>query len=411
MEPSWTEYEPHAIASEIMYDYNPSEDEDANLLSDEDHEENNNVCINCILPDDLVAHVLALLPVADIVTAGCVCKKWYELVHSWEFLKVASVVKSPKSWYFIFTYFDKPFGHIYDPDCEKWQRFELPYVEITTYPIASFSGLLCFTPSHSIRDLHVCNPITKKYRKLEDPRGSDCPDYSALAISVSRVSHSYTVAMVRSTKDRTEGMVWDVEIDVFSSEKLAWEPSLKLVAQEWRGGCDSAICDGVLYFAVYTWRPVPIAHGQSGLLAYRLGSQSLACDMREDFIPAPFRLSCMRLISLKDELVMVGAIEIAGRGGMIEGVGVWVLRRRQWVEISRMPGRFLRRFRPYEDLFHSSGFGELIYIQGYDSRRLLVFNVETKQWKWSRSFPANRRKCPLEVYGGTCFEPRLDIAP
>ncbi|KAH9625591.1 hypothetical protein KSS87_009271, partial [Heliosperma pusillum] len=54
------------------------------------------VCINTILPDDLLERILANLPVASIFRAGCVCKRWNEIVSSKRFLWNFSFITSPQ---------------------------------------------------------------------------------------------------------------------------------------------------------------------------------------------------------------------------------------------------------------------------------------------------------------------------
>ncbi|KAL0309295.1 UNVERIFIED_CONTAM: F-box/kelch-repeat protein [Sesamum radiatum] len=44
------------------------------------------VSLDLILPDDLLERILAYLPIASIFRAGCVCKRWHDIVTSERFL-------------------------------------------------------------------------------------------------------------------------------------------------------------------------------------------------------------------------------------------------------------------------------------------------------------------------------------
>ncbi|GAB2296726.1 hypothetical protein Dimus_030833 [Dionaea muscipula] len=398
--------------SQFMYGFHRSEEGAGNLISEfifEEQRENNAVCINFVLPDDLLGQVLGHLPITSIVRAGSVCKKWNDMVHSGEFIKISGVT-SQKPWYFMFTRSNKPLGHVFDPTLVKWYNFRIPYVETPDCPMASSSGLLCFTPNSSMRDLYVCNPITKNCRKLEVPRSLEYPHYSALTISLNAISSIYTVAILRSVQYPGEMLIWDVAIDVYRSDKLAWESPIMVTLHGWRAGYDCVICDGTLYFVVYPSGIVEFARSHCGLLTYHLDSQSLNADVQDNLIPAPCAMTCMRLMNLREELVMVGGIEKPGRQGIIKGIGIWVLEGRKWVEVSRMPNKFFRGCGEFDDVFASSGFDEVIFIQSYGSPALLMFNMNSKQWKWSQKCPVSK-KCSLELFSGICFEPRLDILP
>ncbi|GAB4857479.1 hypothetical protein Ancab_015388 [Ancistrocladus abbreviatus] len=382
--------------SEVVYDSSSSEGGTCNSASGffyEHHEETNAVCINFVLPDDLLEQVLSLLPIASIARAGCVCRKWNETVHSRAFIKKVSRTTSQKPWYFMFTRPNKPFGHVYDPTLLKWYPFQIPHIEPENYLIASSSGLLCFTPNSNMRELYVCNPITKTCRKLEQPTCPEYPLHSALAITLNEPSshYSYTVGIVRSTQAHAENLVWDVAIDVYSSDRLKWESPVKFTSQWWRGGGNSVIRNGVLYFVVYLSRRPEFAKVHFGLLAYNLSSQSFNFKVEDHLILAPCHLTCMRIMNLKDELVMVGGIEKLGRQGIIKGIGIWSLKGREWVEVSRMPHKFFKGCGEFDDVFGSSGSDKIIYIQSYGSPALLMFTMNSKQWKWSQKCPVTKR--------------------
>ncbi|CAI0424968.1 unnamed protein product [Linum tenue] len=259
-------------------------------------------------------------------------------------------------------------------------------------------------------ELYACNPITKRFRKLEDPPGSRLSDYSALAVSVNGESHNYTVSIVKSNQVPRDFLQWHLSIYTYNSDIQMWMTSWTEVLTGWRGGDESVICNGNLYVLIYsTGGGYP--ENRHGILAYRLsGRYSRDDKLIKGFIPAPCSLTCGRLMKLKDKLVIVGGIGKHDRPDIIKGIGIWVLNGRDWQEIARMPHKFFQGFGEFDDVFASSGTDDLVYIQSYGGPSLLVFDMNQKLWKWSHKCPVTKR-FPLQLFTGFCFEPRLEIAP
>ncbi|XP_074317706.1 F-box/kelch-repeat protein At3g61590-like [Silene latifolia] len=401
--------------SHICYNGHTSEcdtpdcDEQIAIAYDNGDDGNGGVCINSVLPDDILERILGNLPISAILKALCVCKKWNDVVHSDRFLHYYSGVAPRKPWYFMFTSEFYPIGHVYDPIHLKWHRFQIPFVETPTWSLVSSRGLLCLMDDRR-RKIYVCNPITKCYRRLEEPPGAALADYCALAISQDTSSQSYMVAIVRSKQARGEDIDWDLSIDIYSSEKGTWRCPVNATFQVWRTGTDCVICDGILYFTVFLTRTLGFIRPRYGVLAYDLSCQFFVTDVDECVIEAPCYITCMRLMNLEEEVVMVGGIEKVGRPGIIKGIGIWVLKDKNWEEVSRMPNKFFKGFGEFDDVFGSCGHEKLIYIQSYGSSALLMFDMYSNEWSWSCKCPA-AKKSPLQLYSGICFEPRLDIAP
>lgn len=378
-------------------------------LNDEGNQEATGVSLELMLPDDLLERILAYLPIASIFRAGCVCKRWHEIVSSSRFLWNFSRVLSQKPWYFMFTSSDDPTGYAYDPILRKWYAIELPQIRAPDWCIASSCGLVGFMDHDSRSELYVCNPITKSWKKLEEPPGLKFSDYSALAISVNRTSHRYNITVVKSKQVPGNFFQWDISIYIYNSETTMWTTSLSEVLTGWRGGDESVICDGVLYFLIYsTGNGVP--ESRHGLIAYNLSCRSSHGLLSRSFIPVPCPLTCGRLMNLKGKLVMVGGIGKQDRADIIKGIGVWVLNGREWQEIARMPHKFFQGFGEFDDVFASSGTDDLIYIQSYGAPALLTYDMNHKIWRWSQKCPVTKR-FPLQLFTGFCFEPRLEIAP
>jgi F-box interacting protein len=360
-----------------------------------------------IMTDDLLDRILAYLPVESIFRASSVSKRWFSIVTSESFSWNPSNSPPQKPWYFMFTSSDEPTGCAYDPNLRKWYCIELPFIGTSNWIISSSYGLVCFMDSS--RALYMCNPITKRCKKLQEPYGLRFSDYGALAMSVDKESHGYIVAIVKSKQVPENFSQWDISIHIYKSEEETWATPLTEVLIGWRGGEESVICNGVLYFLVYFTGGVP-SESRHALVAYNISGRSSQASLRRSFISVPCSLTCGRLMNMKEKLVMVGGIGKHDRPDIIKGIGIWVLQDRKWEEIVRMPHKYFQGFGEFDEVFASSGKDDLIYIQSYGSPALLTFDMKVKQWKWSQKCPVTKR-FPLQLFSGFCFEPRLKIAP
>ncbi|CAL5196012.1 unnamed protein product [Lathyrus oleraceus] len=373
-------------------------------LSEEVNKEASAVSVDVILPDDLLERILSYLPLASIFRASCVCKRWNTTAE--RFLWNPSHLLPQKPWYFMFTSSDEPTGHAYDPNLRKWYCIELPFIGTSNWFISSSYGLVCFMDNDSRTELCMCNPITKSCRKLLRPPGMSS-DYGALAISVDKESHGYIVAIAKSKQVPENFFQWDISIHLYNSKEEAWATPLTEVLTGWRGGDESVICNGVLYFVVYYAGGV-LPENRHALVAYNISNRFSQASL--SFIPIPCSLTCARLMNMKEKLVMVGGIGKHDQPDIIKGIGIWVLHDRKWEEIVRMPHKYFQGFGEFDDVFASSGVDDLIYIQSYGSPALLTFDMNIKQWKWSQKCPVAKR-FPLHLFTGFCFEPRLEISP
>ncbi|XP_076950319.1 F-box/kelch-repeat protein At3g61590-like [Bidens hawaiensis] len=397
----------------LFIDDFPKDNNLLDSLSDEEGKTDNlhAVSLDSILPDDLLERILAYLPIASVFRFGCVCKRWHEIVNSRRFLLTGSPVLSQKPWYFMFTSSDEPVGYAYDPVLRKWYGIDLPYmVKTSRWFVSSSSGLVCFMDNDSRTELYVCNLITKRCVRLYEPPGLRLCDYSALSISVDRKSTSYSVTVVKSKQVPDNFFQWDLSIHVYDSVTMTWTTPVTEMLTGWRGGDESVICNGVLYFLIFSTGS--FQENRHGLVGYDLsGSPARDNLLARGFIAVPCSLTCGRLMNLNESLVMVGGIGKQERQDVITGIGIWVLENKnEWREVARMPHRFFQGFGELDDVFASGGTDDLIYIQSYGAPALLVFDLKKNHWKWSQKCPVTKR-FPLQLFTGFCFEPRLEISP
>ncbi|XP_019160493.1 PREDICTED: F-box/kelch-repeat protein At3g61590-like [Ipomoea nil] len=355
-----------------------------------------------IFPIELQEQILTLLPFRNILKARSVCKLWNEIVVSKRFQEYISGGLSKKPWYFMSAnphIPHYPVGFLYNPVVSKWYNFELPFKVKHDSEIASSHGLVCYIDTDCAGDLLVCNLMTNRYKKLVLPLGEKNFEYHGLAFSVEPNSSQYTISVVRS-------MGYDVLINVYSSETSMWNCQKKTL-QDWKGRGDCVILNGMLYLLVLSTTALP--GDQHGVLVYDLGPLP-SNDKSEDttIINIPFTITCGRLMNVQDKLVMVGGTGIPGRHGVITGIGIWVLKGTEWEEVVRVLPKMLHAFGELDDVFGSCGGGDTIYIHTYGGTNTLVFDMNSREWKWAW-FPLNK-KYPLQIFTGFCFYPRLDVS-
>ncbi|CAM6098900.1 unnamed protein product [Calypogeia fissa] len=139
------------------------------------------------LPDNLFKHVLEQLPSSSLVQMRCVCKKWNSFILSSE---ITPRFFRPKNVLFNFSAAELTL-RVYSPRPTHWEleRKSLSFLLETRAAdlaaggirapttltsrwlrlVAAGGGLLCFTSSSYFWTFIVCNPLTKKWRRLQMP--------------------------------------------------------------------------------------------------------------------------------------------------------------------------------------------------------------------------------------------------
>ncbi|XP_020574144.1 F-box/kelch-repeat protein At3g61590-like [Phalaenopsis equestris] len=257
--------------------------------------------------------------------------------------------------------------------------------------------------------IFLCNPISRDWKQLLKPLNDEPSQYSALALSVDRHSHDYIVTLVKSNPLPDEFFHWDFTIQIYDSKSCFWRVvSFNEVLVGWRGGNESVICNGILYFLIHSLSESN--RHRIGLIMYDIDSKSSCKSLMETMVMAPSPLACGRLMNLKDRLVLIGEIRDPEKPDVLEGICVWELHRKEQKEVTRMPEKFLSHFGRFEDTFDSSGVEDLIFIHAYGTPTLFIFDMRDKHWRLSKSYPIKKRSY-LRTFVGFCFEPRLEIKP
>ncbi|KAI6707739.1 hypothetical protein NL676_010701 [Syzygium grande] len=355
------------------------------------------VSMDRVLPDDLLEQILARLPFADIVRAGATCTWWRGIITSETFQKklLHGVLQRP--WIL------RPPAYAYDPVYNLWYKLERPGFKsyYRSVKFASSTGLISVfeVDECGIPRLCVGNPLTRRWREIAQPPPSvKYVHRTTLAISASRTTLSYRISIVTINDLPGVQVGPELWIHLYNSKTRMWKTCMTEVSRGWKSGDESAICDGVLYFLIYSGDHVSPAV-RCSLVMYDLSRQCSNEPLASlDLVSCP--LAGGRLLNMREKLVLVGGID---KG---DGVGIWVLNGREWHEIAHMPDDIFLGFRPYTWL-DSYGSNDLIYfLRGYDPSHIVTFDMNQKQW--SRNSFA---KFPYEGWPGFCFEPQLEIVP
>ncbi|CAM8928257.1 unnamed protein product [Rhodiola kirilowii] len=354
------------------------------------------ISINSILPDELLEQILVYLPIASIIRARLVCKKWCEITSSTRFLWNASQTVSQKPWFFKFIYSkNKPNRYVYDPVFQKWQGRDFVDEMTACMFCDSSDGLVCYMEDDDA--IHVCNPITREHKMLQEPpRLIKGGSTVLINISVNLRAHKYNVSLLRC------GSCGELSVQIYDSETMKWATSHTEVLTGWTIVYKkSVICNRVLYFLID-----PTTDDDSHerrLIAYDFsGNSSTHGTLLNSFISLPCSGIC-GLMNLNENLIIVAAIGQPWAEELNNGFSIWLLKGKGWQEISRVTDTYFY-FRDQLFGYSCSGADDLIYIHADYDRRLVVFDMNSKQWN-------DCQKCPMkDVNNGFCLQPRL-ISP
>ncbi|XP_042387337.1 F-box/kelch-repeat protein At3g61590-like [Zingiber officinale] len=368
---------------------------------------------DAILPDELLQKVLSLLPIANIIKLSIVCKRWYEVVHSFPPLSWAMMAPQ-KPLFFRSCFNDCAFsGHVYDPCLLRWYNFDSPRLEKSIWRTSSSCGLVCLMNLKEGSLLLVGNPIKRDWKLLPQVPGGPSPHYNALALPFDHRTSGYTVVVAKCTHTVLPGNSshWHLSIHIYESTTKSWgTPFAQDIgfSQEigcWMGSNEAVICNGMLYYFI---GPHPMQRPH--LVAFDLSKPPSSIEsLIQESIRGPYRLACAGLINLSNKLVMVGMTNHWPH----EGVVILELEDKTWREVAQMPNSIYRTLDGQNFICYGAGHFLFMHFRG---PMVLTFDMSQKVWKWSRqmcpcSCPSTE---PLQFkslnYCGFCFEPRLDVS-
>ncbi|KAL8507986.1 hypothetical protein ACS0TY_018509 [Phlomoides rotata] len=158
------------------------------------------------LPSENIIDILSRLPVRTIVQCKCVCKSWFNLLKSGEF--VQSHLSKSSDGLAVFQ-IERSFQlykiHEFNDELDL-EHHELHYNPITTFNLpylgliqGSANGLLFLRDlRRSPNGLYVCNPITREYIELHCPQDFvySYPQVVTIGFGSSKTTSQYKVVRI-----------------------------------------------------------------------------------------------------------------------------------------------------------------------------------------------------------------------
>ncbi|XP_042380082.1 F-box/kelch-repeat protein At3g61590-like [Zingiber officinale] len=374
---------------------------------EEEKEEEDKGTLLSFLPDELLQKVLSFLPIANIIKLGIVCKRWYEVVHSWPPLSWAMM--APQNPLFFRPCFNNCSfsGHVYDPGFLRWYNFDFTPLEKSIWRTSTSCGLVCLMNPNDGSRLLVGNPIKRDWKQLPQVAAGSFPQFNAIALTFDHRTRGYTVVIAKCTRTQElpgKPRQWHLSVHIYQSTTKSWVTPFGQDLGLWIGRNEAAICDGVLYYVIRHPNLTSPHLVAFDLLKPPSSIQSLL----QEAIPAPYPLFCAGLINLSNKLVMVGMKYYWPHGEAV----ILELEDKTWREVAQMPISLYRKL--CRNNLICCGAGDFLFLHSSLCPGLLTFDVRQKMWKWSSHPDIEQLHFYSEpeslVYRGFCFEPRLDVS-
>ncbi|XP_042396389.1 F-box/kelch-repeat protein At3g61590-like [Zingiber officinale] len=380
---------------------------------EEEEEEDKGALLSweAILPDELLQKILSLLPIANIIKLSIVCKRWYEVVHSFPPLSWAMMAPQ-KPLFFRSCFNDCAFsGIVYDPSLLRWCNFDFPRLERGIWYSSSSCGLVCLMNSNNGDEnclILVGNPIKRDWKLLPQVPGDSSPNSISLALSFDRRTRAYTVVVLKctSTYNHLPGVSFQqrLSVHIYQSTTKSWATPIAQDLDLLMGNNDAVICDGLLYYFI---RPYPVRRPQ--LVVFDLAKMPSTIEsLIQESIPAPFeKIGRVELINMSNKLVMVSRIDRPRKR-----VVILELEDKTWRKVAQMPNSMYKTIDGLNFTFCGGGHFLFMHFKG---PVVLTFDMRQKVWKWSSQLCLCPRQRPYTkfrslCYCSFCFEPRLDVS-
>ncbi|KAF5752501.1 protein UNUSUAL FLORAL ORGANS [Tripterygium wilfordii] len=371
------------------------------------------------LPQRLLERVIAFLPPPAFFRARAVCKRWYGLLFSNNFLELYIQVSPRRHWFLFFEHKttrsyiyrnnnnystggstgqsrDNFEGYLFDPYEITWYRIPFALIPSGFSPAASSGGLVCWVSDEAgTKSLVLSNPLFGSLTPL--PPTLRPRLFPSIGLNVGLTSIDVTLA--------GDDLISPYAVKNLSTESFHVDTSG--FYSLW--GTTSALprlCSLESGQMVYTDRKFySMNQNPYSILGYDISSNTwlkIQAPMRR-FLRSPSLLDC------RGKLVLIAAVE-KSKLNVPKSLRLWGLQAcgTTWVEIERMPQQLYLQFAEMESGcgFDCVGHGEFVVITIHGSDKALLFDMVRKRWQW---IPP----CPYVVQGGDgelhgfAYEPRL----
>lgn len=196
-----------------------------------------------LVPEELVAKILALLPFSSIYLGRAVCRRWRSIIWSPLFLSFCKLRPLRMPWLLEFQQHMYNQSWAYDLEGCQWFHLSFFFLPETATIVATSGGLVCLgRVSEEGYMMFVCNPLTKDWKRL--PSIPIQPDL--VLMDVDHESNSYKV--IGLVFRAHVGAGYSRSVLVFDGKTGYWRETLHVP----EGLCgenlwDATVSGGVLY--------------------------------------------------------------------------------------------------------------------------------------------------------------------
>ncbi|KAI5055313.1 hypothetical protein GOP47_0030458 [Adiantum capillus-veneris] len=200
-------------------------------------------CVWDVLPDVLVAKIIALLPFSSIYLARGVCKRWRETVWSPMFFSFLKSRPLHMPWLLEFQQHMYNQAWSYDLEGCQWFHLNFSFIPETAMILATSCGLVCLgRVAEEGYVMYVCNPLTKEWKKL--PTAPRQPD--VVVMDVDRQLHAYTIVGLVTRSAAGSGSSGSVL--VYNGVTQSWRETSRVPVNLRAGNLwDATVSGGILY--------------------------------------------------------------------------------------------------------------------------------------------------------------------
>ncbi|KAL3827726.1 hypothetical protein ACJIZ3_016528 [Penstemon smallii] len=381
------------------------------------------------LPQRLIDRIIACLPPPAFFRARAVCKRWYGLIFSTNFLELY-LQASPHLHMFLFFkqhkksssyifkntsstahdhHHQEAEGYLFDPQNLKWYRLSnsFPLIPPGFSPVSSSGGLVCWVSSAAELDSSAASG--SKTILLSNPL-------------MGSVIHQLPSTLRPRLCPSIGLTITDSSIDlVFAGDDLISPYAVKNLTSE------SFHIDGGGFYSIWgTTASLPrLCSLESGRMVHVGGRfycmnyspfSVLSYDISLNQwckIQAPMRrfLRSPSLVENRGKLILVAAVE-KSKLNVPKSLRLWALQEcgTMWVEIERMPQQLYLQFAEIEGGrgFNCVAHGDFVVILIRD-KALLLFDFSTKRWLWIPPCPPGEGDDDDHELHGFAYEPRLAV--
>ncbi|KAK9129683.1 hypothetical protein Sjap_010170 [Stephania japonica] len=325
------------------------------------------------LPQELIDHILAFLPLKTLFTLRSTCRRFNSLLFTPSFISHHYSLSSKSLSSFLLPLPPNFLHHLplLHLPSSSWRLLSLAAAPASPSLLSAAAGLLCFSLPSAYSFL-ITNLLSKSSKLVQFPSQPHSLSLSFHSVSLISNPPNYNIFALSSHSTSNSSVF------LYDSAAPSWrqfpgfEPILRQTSHQ-----------GGVFYKGYVNFTTPEPYS---IVGFNLESGSWE-TLVEDF---PSELTFVRLVSNGDQdLYLIGGV---GRHGISRGLKVWERVGGGWVEVGRLPELMSKKFMSvcyhnYEHVycFYHDG---LICVCCYTWPEVLYFKLARQTWHWITKCPS-----------------------